>query len=69
MMGIWVLMLLLILLAGVAAAVYVGVRAAGRRRPQDPSAVDVLDRRLAAGEIDADEYHERLSALRSQDAG
>lgn len=54
----------LVLAALLAAAIYVGVRAAlGWRRDED--ARQTLDRRFAAGEIDSDEYHERLAALRS----
>ena len=49
------------LLAG---AIYLGVRTGLRDRPRDDARA-LLDRRLAAGEIDADEYHERMSALRS----
>jgi uncharacterized membrane protein len=37
------------------------------RRSDD--ARQTLDRRFAAGEIDGDEYHERLAALRSVQAG
>lgn len=66
-MGIWALLLLLVLLAGVAAAVYVGVRAAGGPRSQAPSPVDVLERRLATGEIDRQEYEDRRRALRDGD--
>jgi uncharacterized membrane protein len=34
-------------------------------RPDAPSARALLERRLAAGEIDVEEYYERESALRS----
>lgn len=52
-------------------AVYVGARVArsGRWVGAQPEGRDVLDRRLAAGEIGVDEYYERESALRSANAG
>lgn len=68
-MGLGFLILAVILAGLLAAAIYVGVRAGvgwGRRGDDGPK--DVLDRRFAAGEIDADEYHERLAALRSAEA-
>jgi hypothetical protein len=37
-------------------------------RPATPSAGALLERRLAAGEIDVEEYYEREAALRSTDA-
>jgi uncharacterized membrane protein len=49
------------------AAVYVGFRALGPRRQPENSARAVLDRRLATGEIDTEEYYERESVLRSAD--
>jgi uncharacterized membrane protein len=51
------------------AAVYVGGRALGAARggPKDDSARVVLDRRLATGEISAEEYYEREAVLRSAD--
>jgi uncharacterized membrane protein len=66
-MGIWALLVLLILLAGIAAAVYVGVRAAkGPARSEGDAPRDALRRRLAAGEISLDEFHERDAALRDR---
>jgi uncharacterized membrane protein len=49
---------------------FVGVRALRGSRWSSPTrtARTVLDRRLAAGEIDVDEYYERESALRSTDS-
>ncbi|CAL9352345.1 MULTISPECIES: SHOCT domain-containing protein [unclassified Streptomyces] len=38
-------------------------RAASGRPPGDPSPLDVLGRRFAAGEIDEEEYGRRLSVL------
>lgn len=60
------LVVALVLAGLLAAAVYVGVRAGlGWRRQGDGDPRKMLDRRFAAGEIDGDEYHERLAALRS----
>lgn len=39
-------------------------QAGGRRRTGRESALDVLDHRLAAGEISPDEYRERRATLR-----
>ncbi len=61
----------LVLLAAVAGAISVGVRAAGGSgslAPED-SARATLARRLAAGEVSPDEYLERESALRSGESG
>ena len=51
-------------------AVYVGARAmrVGGRAEQIGSARGLLERRLAEGAIDVDEYYERDSALRSTEA-
>ncbi len=73
--GMWTWMMIgwglgaLVLLAIVAAGVYLGVRAArglGDRDALGPedAARGLLDRRLAAGEIGTEEYYERESALR-----
>lgn len=64
-MGLLMLVGLLFVAAVLAGAIYLGVRAglAGRRPADDPQAA--LDPRFANGDIDADEYHERASALRS----
>ena len=65
-MGLWMLVGLLVLLAVLGAAAYVGMRALRRGEPRRESAREVLDRRLAAGELSPEEYFERESALRSQ---
>lgn len=58
-----------LVLAGLlATAIYVGVRGGTGWRRRDDDARQTLDRRFAAGEIDGDEYHERLAALRSVQA-
>jgi hypothetical protein len=41
------------------------VRGTRGDRPDTPSARAMLERRLAAGEIDVEEYYEREAALRS----
>lgn len=68
-MGIMWLVGLAILVALIAAGVYIGVRAA---RPPlgrgDRSARALLEERLASGEIDVEEYYERESVLRGSDA-
>ncbi len=60
---------LLLLVAVMAAGGYVGVRLV-RARPESgvDSARALLERRLAAGEIDVDEYYEREGALPPRDA-
>jgi len=63
-MGLTMLLCALVVLALVAAAVYLGMRLA-RRRGTNASARAILDRRFAAGELGAEEYYERESALRS----
>jgi uncharacterized membrane protein len=63
-MMLWMALGTLVLLVLLAGAIYVGVRAGLGNRSRD-DAKALLDRRFAAGEIDADEYHERVSALRS----
>lgn len=65
-MGLLPVLGLVVILAAVAAAVILAIRHAAPRsagRADEPEAI--LDRRLAAGEIDVDEYHELASALRS----
>jgi uncharacterized membrane protein len=53
-------------LAGVAAAVFVGVRAVrGPQLRQREDVRELLERRLASGEISSDEFYELDSALRS----
>ncbi len=67
LMTIVIVVVALIVVAGLVAAVYLGaraLRAAGSGELEDaPRAV--LDRRLAQGEISAEDYYERESALRS----
>ncbi len=71
LMGLAMLLMGLLVVIGIAAAVYIGVRAARRHEPPEAerSARALLDRRLATGEIDSEEYFERESALRNSAAG
>ena len=64
-MGLWALVVLILLIAGVALAAYAGVRARGRRLPTGEDAQEILQRRLASGDITPEEFYERDSALRS----
>jgi uncharacterized membrane protein len=67
-MSLWMLLALIVFVAVVAAAVYVAVQLArGDEEPQMEGAKEVLDRRLASGEISAEEYFERESALRGSE--
>ncbi len=67
-MGPMMVLGMLVLFALVVAAVYVGVRFS-RSAGSGDSARAMLDRRFALGEIDAEDYYERESALRSTTAG
>lgn len=62
----WGIPLLVLLLLMVAVAVDLGFSALGllRQRPPGDSAEQSLKRRYARGEIDAEEYEERLRRLR-----
>jgi len=51
--GFWVAVALVILVA----------LRAGSRGPLEPEAREILERRLARGEIDVEQYQERLEAL------
>jgi uncharacterized membrane protein len=67
MMGLGMLFGVLLFAVVVAGAVYVAVRAALPRQPEDPDPGELLRRRLAAGEITAEEYYERESVLRESE--
>lgn len=54
MAGFWVAVVLLILVV---------VRAGRSPAAQEPEARQILERRLARGEIDVEEYRERLEAM------
>lgn len=70
MMGGMLLMMIVaavLLAAIIGTVVYVGVRA-GRREPERvEGGRELLERRLASGEISPEEYFERESALRSSE--
>jgi len=66
-MGLMMLVVFGVLVAGVVAVVIAVRNASGRPSPPAPTADDaqrVLDRRFAAGEIDAEEYTSRTEVLR-----
>lgn len=62
-MGILAIVGVLLLLALIAAAVYLGIRLA-RPTLETDSGRALLERRLAAGEIEVDDYYEREVVLR-----
>jgi uncharacterized membrane protein len=59
---------MLLLVAAVAGGIVVLARRLDRGS-REPSAWDILDRKLAGGEIDDVEYHMRMSALESRTNG
>jgi putative membrane protein len=64
-MWLFGLLFVLLVVGGVIAAVWLGVRG-GARPQQDPTvrAREILNERYARGEIATEEYRERLDALR-----
>ncbi|HTL87652.1 MAG TPA: SHOCT domain-containing protein [Acidimicrobiia bacterium] len=67
----WMLPMMLVFLVVVGVVVWALLNATRSQTPlapRDPSAEDVLAHRLARGEIDTAEYHERLEALRGHAA-
>jgi uncharacterized membrane protein len=64
-MSLWMFLGLLVFLAVVAGAVYVGIQLTRRDDDHLEGAQQLLDRRLASGEISPEEYAERQSTLRS----
>ena len=69
LMGMGWMALIAVLAAIVVAAIVVAVLRGSRGRSEvgDRSARSLLDERLAAGEIDAEDYYEREAALRSSE--
>jgi putative membrane protein len=64
--GWWAMVLwMALLLAAVVVIIWLLVRAGRERGPQPPgeSAEEILRRRFAAGEIDAEEYERRIAVL------
>ena len=64
-MSLWMFLGLLLFLALVAGAVYFGVQLTRRDGDQLEGAQQLLDRRLASGEISPEEFADRQSAIRS----
>jgi putative membrane protein len=65
----WMIPMMVVMLAAVGALVWALVHATRSEppaSPKPPSPEEVLAHRLAAGEIDAAEYNERLGALRGR---
>jgi putative membrane protein len=70
MMGVGGLLWIVVVVAVVVLAVrYVGDRQAPPPAAQEPSALELLDRRLARGEIDVDDYERRRDAMRAGGRG
>ena len=63
-MGLMMLVGLLVVAIVIGLAVYLAVRAAHGSTSREPDAHELLQRRLASGEITAEEFYERESALR-----
>lgn len=68
-MGIMMVIVVIVGAVAIAAAVYLGVRAATRDDRQQSNAREILEQRLAAGEITTDEFYERESTLRNPGVG
>ena len=65
----WMIPMMVVMLAVVGAVVYALVHATRTGKsasPKAPSPEEVLAHRLAAGEIDAAEYKERMDAMRER---
>jgi uncharacterized membrane protein len=62
-MSLWMVLGLVVFLAVVAGAVYIGIQVT-QGNDDDPGPQELLERRLASGEISPEEYAERQSALR-----
>jgi uncharacterized membrane protein len=63
-MSIWMVIVFVVFLALVAGAVYVGIQLTQRDEDRLEGAQEVLDRRLASGEISPEEYAERQAVMR-----
>ncbi len=59
----WMVPMMLLMLAAVVAVVWAIVQIAQPSSPSRATPEEVLARRLASGEIDTDEYRQRLDAL------
>ena len=63
---VWMIAMSIFWLAAIGAITWTIVTAILRRDGSGGSAVDELDRRLARGDIDVDEYRRRRDAMRSK---
>jgi uncharacterized membrane protein len=63
-MSLWMVLGLIVFLALVAGAVYLVLQLTTQRDDDDPGGQELLERRLASGEISPQEYAERQAALR-----
>ena len=61
-MWLWGSLMMLTWVAVIAGAVWLVVRSTGQRRPD--RAREILGERYARGDLDIDEYHEKLEQLR-----
>lgn len=61
-MSVWMVIGLALFVAVVAGAVYLGIQLT--QRDDEPGALEVLERRLASGEITPEEFAERQATLR-----
>ncbi len=68
-MGLMMLVSLLVVAIVIGVAVYLAIRAGVGGRMREPEPRELLERRLAGGEISAEEYFERESALRDSQVG
>ena len=64
-MSVWMFVGLLVFLALVAGAVYLGIRLTQRDEDDLESAQEVLDRRLASGELSPEQYADRRAAMQN----
>jgi putative membrane protein len=62
-MSLWMVLGLVVLAAVIAAGVYYGRRFLGPEQSRHETPSEVLDRRLAAGEISPEEYSERKAMV------
>ena len=62
-MGALMLIAFLVVVVVIGVVVYFAVRAGIRSGDRDPDARELLQRKLAAGEISTEEYYERESVL------
>jgi uncharacterized membrane protein len=64
-MGLFMLLALILIAIVIGTAIYLAIRAGSPSGRQVEGPRELLERRLAAGEITPEEYYERESALRS----